>query len=96
MSYKWITKDVLVMRLPDNACIPADPHNADWQRVLNFVKLGGVIADEDPPAPAVIDKREAAIEAMLAKTAQDPNAPQAVVDYAVEVALDTKTGTVVK
>ena len=43
-----------VIRLEDNACIPFDPDNTDYQAFLKYQAEGGKVygADEEVPTPA--------------------------------------------
>ena len=44
---------ICVMRLSDNACIPFDPDNTDYQAYLKFIEDGGqAIPSESVPLPA--------------------------------------------
>ena len=44
----------VVLRLEDNACIPFDPANTDYQAFLKYQAEGGKVygADEEVPTPA--------------------------------------------
>ena len=44
----------VVLRLEDNACIPFDPDNTDYQAFLKYQAEGGKVygADEEVPTPA--------------------------------------------
>lgn len=64
-------------------CIPADPMNRDYRRIVQpYLDAGGVIADADPPPAAVKSARDAAIDALLEYTAGLVSYPQAIKDWA--------------
>ena len=44
-----------VMRLSDNACIPFDESNTDYQEYLKWVSEGGVVLPADEPASQPAD-----------------------------------------
>ena len=44
-----LTKDNIVIRLSDNAFIPFDPANTDYQAYLKWVSEGGVPTPADEP-----------------------------------------------
>ncbi len=46
--FKWIERDKRIRRLADEAVIPVDQANRDYQEVLTWVGAGNVIQDEDP------------------------------------------------
>lgn len=48
--YKRLNQQ-LVLRLRDNAEIPDDPANIDFQELQTYLLAGGNIQPEDPPAP---------------------------------------------
>lgn len=49
-----ITKEInaIVQRLSDNACIPFDPANTDYQAFLKYQSEGGKVYGADEPIPA--------------------------------------------
>lgn len=52
MSYK-LTQSTSIIRLSDNACIPADPVNSDYAEFLRWQAEGNTPAPADPVVPAV-------------------------------------------
>jgi hypothetical protein len=40
----------MIRRLSDNACIPTDPANTDYQQYLKFLEEGGQPLPADTPA----------------------------------------------
>ena len=58
--YKQIS-DTIILRVVDQAYIPVDPQNADYQQHLKWVAEGGVVEPVPPPpqpAPQSIDRRQ--------------------------------------
>jgi hypothetical protein len=54
MKYKFIldlftnnSMEGQVLRIEDNACIPFDPANTDYQAILEWVEDGNTIEDAD-------------------------------------------------
>ena len=41
-------QETSVIRLSDNACIPFDPANTDYQEFLKYQAEGGVVLPADP------------------------------------------------
>lgn len=57
-----------ILRLNDNASIPTDPRNADYQRYLADVENGAEVLPADPlpePGPSRDDKLRGAVQAAL-------------------------------
>ena len=66
----------------ENLCIPVDPKNRDYRKIVApFLAAGGRIEEPDPPIPEVKSVRDAAIEAMLIDKATEDDAPPEVVEY---------------
>jgi len=55
MNYKLIYDSTTILRLTDNAFIPADPANTDYQAYLTWLGEGNVPEPADPLAPPDID-----------------------------------------
>ena len=55
MNYKLIYDSTTILRLTDNAFIPADPANTDYQAYLTWLAEGNTPEPADPPAPQDID-----------------------------------------
>lgn len=49
MNYKLLESGV--QRLSDNACIPPDPGNRDWQDYQTWLKQGNTPEPKDAPPP---------------------------------------------
>lgn len=63
MNYKWVKLGEIVRRLADNANIPVDPNNTDYQQ---FIKDGGQADPEDPPTPLPTpDQLEVEVQQLL-------------------------------
>jgi hypothetical protein len=61
MNYKLIYDSTTILRLTDNAFIPADPANTDYQAYLTWLAEGNTPEPADlPPAPDVKELRHAA------------------------------------
>lgn len=51
-----LTLGTTILRLTDNASIPADEHNADYQGYLAWIALGNTPEPADPPpAPDIVE-----------------------------------------
>ena len=69
----------------ENLCIPVDPANRDYRKiVIPFLAAGGKIENADPPSPPVKSIRDAAIEALLVERASEEGAPPEVIEYVSE------------
>ena len=55
MNYKLIYDSTSILRLTDNAFIPSDPANTDYQAYLTWLGEGNTPEPADPPAPPDID-----------------------------------------
>ena len=55
-----------VVRLSDNALIPADPNNTDYQRYLRWLEEGNTPLPPDPPPPPPIPTSVTMRQARLA------------------------------
>ena len=51
MNYKLIYDSTSILRLTDNAFIPADPANTDYQAYLTWLGEGNTPEPADPPSP---------------------------------------------
>jgi hypothetical protein len=49
MNYKLIYNSAGVIRLNDNASIPADPENTDYKEYLKWLEEGNTPEPADPP-----------------------------------------------
>jgi len=59
-----LTPTSTIIRLADNACIPADPANTDWQAYQRWFAAGNTPQPADPPpAPDTAALRRAAYAA---------------------------------
>lgn len=63
-----LTNSTSILRLSDNACIPADPANTDYAAYLEWIAAGNIPQPADPqpePAPVVdpVDKLKAFLAA---------------------------------
>ena len=50
--YKLLSRGDSVLRIADNAFIPADPDNTDYQAFLKYQAEGGKVYGADEPLPA--------------------------------------------
>jgi len=41
------TEENIIIRIIDNACIPKDPANTDYQEYLAWVEEGGIVQEAD-------------------------------------------------
>jgi cytochrome c5 len=70
MTYK-LTKSTSILRKSDNACIPADPANRDYQEYLQWVAQGNTPEPVDAPTFAeLVAANTAAVQAELDRQAQ--------------------------
>ena len=70
MTYK-LTNYTSIIRLSDNACIPADPANTDYAEYLKWLSEGNVPLPVDPPSQEQIKQSLInAIQSYLDKEAQ--------------------------
>ena len=61
MNYKLIYDSTTILRLTDNAFIPADPANTDYQAYLTWLGEGNTPEPADlPPAPDIDALRHSA------------------------------------
>jgi len=55
-----LTNSTSIIRLLDNACIPADPANTDYAAYIVWIKAGNTPEPADiPPAPTYAELRRA-------------------------------------
>lgn len=54
-----------VLRIEDNAHIPDDPRNGDWQTYTAWLEAGGVPLPEDAPPQPTVEDAIRAIEATI-------------------------------
>jgi hypothetical protein len=62
MTYQLTTGDT-ILRLSDNAFIPPDPANTDYQTFLAWVEAGNMPEPAPEPAPAPVLTTEQKLEA---------------------------------
>jgi hypothetical protein len=62
MTYQLTTSDC-ILRLTDNAFIPPDPANTDYQAYLEWVEAGNMPEPAPEPAPAPVLTTEQKLEA---------------------------------
>jgi hypothetical protein len=66
-----LTESNLILRLSDNACIPADPANTDYAEYLKWLSEGNIPLPVDPPSQEQIKQSLInAIQSYLDKEAQ--------------------------
>lgn len=65
MQYGTYTKDGMIIRASDNACIPPDPANRDYQAALAAVASGDTIATYVAPPATLPDLQPYQFRAML-------------------------------
>jgi hypothetical protein len=51
MTYKLLNDGAGVLRSSDNAFVPADSQNRDWQIFQAWLQVGNTPTPADPPAP---------------------------------------------
>lgn len=67
-TYKWRVLNQVVQRLSDNASIPNDAGNKDWQAFQSWIGQGNTAQAADlPPSTAQVtaDQRTAAVDSFL-------------------------------
>ena len=62
------TNNETIVRLKDNASIPADPKNSDYARYLKWLDKGNTPEPADPIPEPVKSKKEKGIEKLKAAT----------------------------
>jgi len=102
MQYGTYTKDGMIIRTSDGACIPPDPANRDYQAALAAVAAGdtiGAYVAPPPPLPdlapyqframLVLSGKQAALDAFMAAM-PDPQKTiaQAKLDYSLSFQRD--------
>jgi hypothetical protein len=65
MMYKLVYRQNTVLRLSDNAGIPMDERNADYQAYLAWLAKGNTPLPADEPTPAQLTKEEEIRQAPL-------------------------------
>lgn len=68
-----LTQSTSVIRLSDNAFIPADPANTDWQQYQQWLSEGNTPEPVDPPTPddllaAAKAERQALVDSIIVTT----------------------------
>ncbi len=87
MNYKLIYDSTTIIRLTDNAFIPADPANTDYQAYLTWLGEGNTPEPYVPPAPTweeIRSKRDGLLKDSDWSVASDANpkpSKQSWLDY---------------